>query len=116
MRAPDLVADAMEDRLAQVGLERAVVSWLERIEVTDRPDEDVLRDVAGVHRVAGPPWEAAASPLAHRLDLPIEQRVQRGFVAVPVPAQQLDGCVGSVVHVDPPEPLPGCLRSKAVHN
>jgi len=85
VRAPDLVSDAMEDRLAQVGLKRTIVLRLEGIEVTDRANEDVLHDVVGVHRVAGPAREAPAGPKAHGLDLPLQKLVQRLLVTVSVP-------------------------------
>ena len=78
---PQLVAQAVEHRLPQIGLQRADAARLEPLNPLKRPEQGVLDKVVGVGQVAGPPGQAAAGPALERLEVAREQAVERVVVA-----------------------------------
>ena len=74
---PHLVADPIEQRLPQVGLQRPVVARLEILDVLQRLGERVLHQVLGVAQVARPARQPASGPASERPGMAPEQLVQR---------------------------------------
>ena len=54
MGAPDFVADPVQQRLAQVAMERAVVARLELADAPEHLDKGVLHQVVGVDGASCP--------------------------------------------------------------
>jgi hypothetical protein len=56
LSTPRLVADSVQQRLADVGLKRALATMLELVNVMDRPNQRVLHKVVGVDEIARTMW------------------------------------------------------------
>lgn len=119
---PQLVADAVEDRLSKVGLQRAVTSVLERRHRANGADQRVLHEVVRIGHVARPSRQPAGSPAREPRKITLEQPVESDFVAVPGLLEKSDGrggrriSIGSDDHADHLSrlvlgPLDGPIRS-----
>ena len=73
---PDLVANAIEQRLTEVGPKRAFPSRLEPLHVLKRLQHGFLHKVVGVGHVAGPAGETAARPAIEQRHVPAEEIVE----------------------------------------
>jgi hypothetical protein len=60
--APHLIADSVDDRLAQVCLHGAHMPRLERIEPGDGVHRGILHQIAGIEVAAGRRRQSAVSP------------------------------------------------------
>ncbi len=74
---PQLLPDAIEDRLAQIGLERTDTSWFELLDPLKRLKQGLLDKVLGVGDIARPPWQSAARPALEGLAMPREEMFER---------------------------------------
>ena len=77
-----LVANPIEHGLAQVRLERPLMTRVESIEAPQRVDDRVLYQVLGVERAARGRWQSPACPAAQRRQAPREQSIQCFAIAL----------------------------------
>ena len=84
------IANAIQDRLAQVGLQRTLMSKLEPVKLLDRGDDRVLDEIRGVLHAAGGIRQAAVRPAPQHRDQPDQQAVKRFPVALFDPVEQID--------------------------
>ena len=80
---PNLVADAIDERLPQVRLQRTVVTRLEILDMPKRLGERLLHQVFGVPKVTGPSRQTSPRPAPQRALVPPNQVIQRLRVALP---------------------------------
>ena len=86
---PHLVADPVDQRLAQVRLQRTIVARLEVIDVPERLGERLLHQVFGVAEVAGPSRQTPTRPAPQGALVPPNQIVEGLIVALPGATQQI---------------------------
>jgi hypothetical protein len=79
--ATDFVADPVEQGLAEVGLERAFMTWFERREALNDLRERVLNQILRVERPAGPRGETTVRPPLEPWEIPRAQLIKGGGVA-----------------------------------
>jgi hypothetical protein len=90
----DVIANAVQHRLAQVGLERPLAADLERLQVLKRLEHRFLDNVMGVGEVAGPARQSSAGPAEQRRHAPGEEVVDGRAVACSGPLEQGERGVG----------------------
>ena len=78
--AAQLVANPVQHRAAQVGVQRAVTTELELIEVPERSDDRFLNEVFRVGQIAHPVGQAAACPSGQEGPVSPQEQVERGIV------------------------------------
>jgi hypothetical protein len=88
------VADAIQNRLAQVGLERPLVPRLERIEPAHRRDHRVLHQIRGLEHAARRRRHPSVRPPPQRRDAALQQPVERRLVSQLGLVQQLNRRLG----------------------
>src|SRR5262245_10026227 len=89
LRATDLVADPVHQRLAHVGVESALVSRLERLQFQEDLGEGVLDEVLGFPGVACPDRKTPVRPAFQPWQIAGEQIVERLVVPCSCPSQEL---------------------------
>ena len=89
--AADLVAHAIHQSLAQVGLQCAFVPRLERLDVLQGLHQRFLDDILGVAKIARPRRQAAARPPPQRRQIPGKQIVAGVSISQTGTLQQLGG-------------------------
>ena len=90
-RTPDVVEDAVHDRLAQVGLERAFVLDVDAIEPLEGLQHRVLHQVVGFGEIARPAWQPAAGPAPQPRQVAGGQHIERLAVARTGTREQFEG-------------------------
>ena len=88
LRAADLVAHAVEQRLAQVGGEGARVARFERIQPLEHLGQRVLDQIVGIQGAASPGRKAAVRPALEPRQIFRAQIVERVGVALASASQQ----------------------------
>jgi hypothetical protein len=86
---PDLVADAVNHRLAKVALHRAHMPRLEQIETLQEIEGGVLHEVVRVQMSAGGRRELTVGPASERRQAALEERLRGQAVAGPGPYDKL---------------------------
>jgi len=86
----DLVADAIENRLAQIGLHGANVLRLERIEPTEDVKDGLLNQIAGIEGPSRGRRQLTVRPPLQLRHTPLKQRFSRLSIAAPGPYHELD--------------------------
>ena len=92
--APELVANAIEDRLPQIRLKRSDPARLESRNRLEGPEQGVLNQVVGVCQIAGPPGQSSSSPALQRLDVALEQPLQCLLVPCTRAVEQMKSRLG----------------------
>jgi len=77
-RAADFVPDAVDHRLAKIGLECAFVLGFECVETPQRLEHRVLDEVVGVQHVARKARQAPTRPPPERRQIAREEYIDRG--------------------------------------
>jgi hypothetical protein len=80
--APALVANAVENGLPEVRLERPLVPVLELVEPLETLEDRVLYQVFRFREIAGPSWQPSRGPSLQRRDVAPKQDVQSLGVAI----------------------------------
>ena len=88
------IANAVHHRFAQIRLERALMTRLERVEPADGGEDRVLHKVRGFEHAARRRGHASPRPAPQRRDNPFEQPVERRGVAALNPIQEFDRLLG----------------------
>jgi hypothetical protein len=79
---PDRIPQAIPQRFADVGIERAFVAWREVREVPNRLHQRVLDDVLGIEVLSRPAGQAPVRPPPQARQVPGAQLVARLLIAV----------------------------------
>ena len=87
-RPLQLVPDAVEDRLAQIRLKRAVSAMFESVDMFERLEERLLHKILRIGGIPRPRRQAPASPATKARQVSREQLVDRGSIALPRPGEQ----------------------------
>jgi hypothetical protein len=85
---PQLVANPIHHRLAQVRLQRSGAAEIDVLDPSERPKQGLLDNVVGVCKIAGPDRKAAASPSAEWGKVPGEETFDCTGVAETRPIDQ----------------------------
>src|SRR5687768_3021311 len=86
----DLVTDAVEHRLSQLGLEGTFSLWLERPHIPPRAIQAFLAKVVCGRDVARPAGQTSRCPAAESWQVAGEERVEGRTIPVPGSGQQMD--------------------------
>src|SRR5207249_2845188 len=73
---PELVANAIEDRLPPIPLKRSDAARLQSRHRLEGPEQGVLNQAVRVGQSARPPGQSSSSPALQRLDVALEQPLQ----------------------------------------
>jgi hypothetical protein len=101
------VAETVRDGLPQVGLQGSATAGVKVFNPPKRSDQGVLDKVVRVREIARPRREPAARPPAKRADVPSDEALERIFVPLPDPFDQIKGRLEGIL-------LVGHLRSRGV--
>src|SRR5258706_3004456 len=85
-----LVPDAIDDGLPEIGLEGAFTPGLETPHLPERPEERFLDEVVRVGQVPGPPRQPSARPSPQPGQISSEKRVERAAVTGAHALQELE--------------------------
>lgn len=85
----ELIADAVQDRLAEVSVQRACASRLEVLDPLECLEERVLDNIVGVGQIARPARQPAAGPASQRRGVASEESVEGGPIALLCKGDQL---------------------------
>jgi hypothetical protein len=75
--APDVIADAIEHRLAQIGLQSPLAAYFERVNPLKRLEDRFLDNVVRIGQITGPAGQSAARPALDHRKAACEQAVER---------------------------------------
>src|SRR5207244_3154737 len=89
--AAKLVANAIEDRLPQIRLKRSDTARLKAFNPLECLHQGVLDKVVSVCQIARPPGQSSSSPTPERLDVTLEQLLQRLLVTCTRAVEQTKG-------------------------
>jgi len=85
----NLVSYLVDKCLTEIRLKRALVPWLEVVQVAESLRERFLNEILRVTQVSRPSRQASTSPPPQGRDMPANQIVQRLRVALPGATQQV---------------------------
>ena len=85
---PDVIADAVQHGLPEVGLQGAFTAHLERLQMLKRLQHRFLDNVLRVGEIAGPQGQPATRPAQQRRHAAGEEGVDGRAVAGPGPLEQ----------------------------
>ncbi len=88
---PDDIANAIHHRAPKIGLQRALMTGFEGLEMAHRGDDRVLHDVRGVVQAASRLRQPAVRPAPKRRYTPLQQPVEGLRVALFRELEELDG-------------------------
>jgi hypothetical protein len=91
--SPQLVSDAVEERLTQVRLQRADTPRLEVLDPLERLNQGVLDKIIGVGQISRPLRQPAPGPSLERLEMSREETLQRVLITRAGPLDQVKGRV-----------------------
>ena len=85
------IADAIHHRLAQVGLQRALIARFKGLEPPQRGNHGFLNEIAGIVHAPGRGRQPTMGPAAKRRDAALQQAIERGAVADLDQLEEVDG-------------------------
>jgi hypothetical protein len=90
---PREIANLVEDRRAEIGLERPLMPHLEGLEAVEGGHYRVLDEIGGLLRTAKRGRQTAVRPSAQRGKAPVEQALERSGIPLPGTIEQFNRCL-----------------------